>query len=145
MIGTNGTIKQRYERDNEHLMRCQAEMDADPDKLRELATSPDSFATAIPVYTYAGGAILEKQCETPGWPNVTHDGCLMYENTYSTDKAQVVAWAKRNSAAAIQLTAAHIQRLEKDLAAARAELAQHEAARAKLEADYPSEAGMAHE
>jgi len=29
-----------------------------------------------------------------GWPNVTHDGDLMYANTYSTDKGKVIEWCE---------------------------------------------------
>lgn len=99
-------------------------MEAGPETLRQLVQSPDSFAAAVTVYTYCGGDIIEKQCETSGWPNVTHDGEMMYENTFSTDKDQVVVWAKENA--------------EKELAERQDHLASREANRAKLEADYPA-------
>lgn len=139
VIGLDGVIKKRYGdrlSSNADLARYQQEMNADPATLRTLVQSPDTFSTAIPVYTYDSGVILEKQCETPLYPNVTHDGCLMYENTFSTDKAEVIEWAKRNSDAAIRYVNERIQRLENDLAAARTELAQHRANRSQLESDY---------
>lgn len=140
VIGLGGDIKKRYGdrlSSNQDLDRYQQEMDADPATLRALVQSPDTFSAAIPVYTYDGAVILEKQCETPLYPNVTHDGCLMYENTFSTDKAEVVEWAKQNSEAAIRCVNEGIQRLEHELAAARTELAPHRASRSQLESNYP--------
>lgn len=81
---------------NEDLVRYQTEMLADLPKLKELIDTPDTFQTFIKVYTWSEGVILEKFCENTVWPSVTHDGELMYENTFSTDKEQVVRWAKKD-------------------------------------------------
>lgn len=143
VIGLDGELKKRYGDSlatNVDLVRYQQEMDADPETLRALVKTPDTFSKSITVYTYEDDAVLEKQCEEPGWPSATHDGCLMYENRFSTDKAKVVEWAKNNNKAAINLTQDYIERLEKDLAAAKVELAQHETIRVKLEQEYPVDA-----
>ncbi len=100
VIGMDGVIKKRYginRSENTELKRYQIEIDRDPAKLKELVESEDTFDKSITVYTYEDGKILEKLCEEPGWPNITHDGCLMYENTFSTDKSKVVKWAKDNA------------------------------------------------
>jgi hypothetical protein len=123
---------------NPDLARYYAEMTADPVKLRELVTTPDTFTASIPVFTYDGGEIIEKQCETLGWPNVTHDGLMMYANTFSADKATVVAWAKRNADLGIESARRRIEEAETDLLQARTQLALEEADRAELEADYPA-------
>ena len=93
-----GEIVKRYEprrgwSSNENLVRYQAEMDADPLKLAELVAAEDVFERSIPVFTYEGGAIVEKQCEELGWPNVTHDGSMQFENTFSPDAGLVRTWA----------------------------------------------------
>ncbi|AHE56053.1 hypothetical protein [Sphingomonas sanxanigenens] len=87
---------------NEDLARYQAEFDADPAKLKELLDQPDTFERSITVYTYDGAAIIECACEKLEWPNVTHDGRMMYENTFSTDRAEVVRWAIRNARARVE-------------------------------------------
>lgn len=87
---------------NADLVRYQNEMKADPGKLRELVAAKDDFATSIPVFTYRGAEILEKMCEEPGWPNVTHDGDIMYENMFSADRTKVVEWARSNCLAGIR-------------------------------------------
>lgn len=105
VIGMDGKIKKRYDGSgrNENLLRYQSEFDADLDKLQTLVKSADSFSKGIIVYTYDEESIIEKLCEIPGWPNVTHDGEIMYENTFSVDKAKVVKWAKKNAKAGIDI------------------------------------------
>jgi hypothetical protein len=113
-------------------------LEAAPEEILALVDAPDAFTSSITVYTYEDGDIIEKRCEEPGWPNVTHDGCMMYENTYSTDKDKVVAWAKRSAAMAIKFTQEDIERREKELADCHSQLTAATANRAKLEADYPA-------
>lgn len=108
-----------------------------PEEILKLIETPDTFSASITVYTYEGGDIIEKLCETTGWPNTTHDGCMMFENTYSTDKAQVVQWAKRNATAAIQHTREHIAREEAELAKIKSALTSYEGNLVKLETAYP--------
>lgn len=139
VIDLNGKVRKRYNEDrgNEDLSRYQREMDAAPETLRQLVQSPDSFATSISVYTYSGGEIIEHQCETPGWPNITHSGEMMYKNTFSTNKAKVIAWAKENAAIGIKSNREQIQEIKKELAKTRDHLAYFKANMAKLETDYP--------
>jgi hypothetical protein len=119
VVKWNGTVVWPHDavgHGNEDLQRYHREMTADPEKLRELIDEDDTFARSIPVYTYDMGEIVEKECEEPGWPNVTHDGCLMYENLFSTDRATVVEWAKRNAAAGLRNLSGTIVESEKRLA-----------------------------
>ena len=140
-IDSDGKVTKRYEsgRTNEDLRRIQDEMDADPATLRKLVLTADTFDKSIPVYTYDGGEIIECQCEELGWPNVTHGGSLMYENTFSEDKAQVVKWAKRNAELGVKMCGESVVEAERRLAECRERLTKEESDLAKLEADYPSE------
>ena len=134
VVGLDGVVRKRADgRINEDLHRYLVEMDADPGKLRQLVLTPDVFGADVSVYTYEGGDIIEKRCETPGWPNVTHDGRLMYNNTFSTDKSEVVKWAKRNADLGIESARQHVADAENKLAKCRARLAGEEANRAKLD------------
>ena len=119
------------------LARYWKEMEADLVTLRRLIDEPDTFSVSIPVYTYKGGEIIEKRCEDLGWPNITHDGEIMYENTFSADKAKVVAWAKRNAEDAIENMRGSIADEEKRLAERKRWLAGYEANLVKLETYYP--------
>jgi len=65
-----------------------------PSEIKALLDAEDTFAESIPVYTYEGLRISTKYCEEVGYPNVTHDGALMFDNTFLMDIDDVVAWAK---------------------------------------------------
>lgn len=134
VISLDGKLIKRYDdRSNDLLARYQAEMDADPELLKRLVQEPDVFTVSIPVFTYVGGSIIEKLCEMPGWPNVTHDGDMMYENAYSTDRNEVVQWAKRNANLAVQCYEREVKEAERALSDARTRLASSEADKLKLE------------
>lgn len=118
--------------------KCPKLLELWPEEIMRLLAKPDHFERSIPVYTYRGGDIIEKQCEQPGWPNNTHDGDMMFENTYSTDKGQVVAWAKRNASAEIDYLEERVANLTRELAQVRERLDHTRAIRGQLEVDYPS-------
>jgi len=117
---------------SEDLTRYWDEMHADLDKLWDLIEKPDMFANSITVYTYRDSEIIEKQCEEPGWPNVTHDGELMYVNTFSTDRKVTVNRAIRNSAAAANSSLEYLTQIENDLTKTRARLGKYQADLATL-------------
>ena len=107
-------------------------MAADPKKLRELIDTPDTFAASIPVYTYDyDGNIVEKQCEELGWPNVTHDGTMMYENRVFATREEAVAQAQREMAAWVENATRSVAQAERTLNEQRSRLAKAEAASAQ--------------
>lgn len=117
VVEPDGKISKSYEgNSNADLARYQRELDADPALLKKLLSEPDVFESAHTVYTYEGGRIIKEQCEELGWPNVTHKGDLMYENTHSADRDQVVQWAKRNALAGIRLCEKAISKAQEDIA-----------------------------
>lgn len=137
VINQDGLISKRYDGQNADLNRYQNEMDANPAKLIELVTSPDQFGPLTTVYTYTDEGIVEKSCEVLGWPNVTTDGEVMYENTFSTDRDAIVAKAIRSCELAIEMNNDLIRRTEADLLRFRARVSYHEGIRAQLITDNP--------
>lgn len=104
VISLDGVLVKEDDRTmNEKLSRYQAEMKDDPVKLRELVVSADTFAASVPVYTYQGADVIQKQCEQLGWPNVTHDGAMMYENTFFPNRDDAFKAAQSNCEASIFL------------------------------------------
>ena len=139
VIGLDGKIVKGY-RDkygNEDLKRYQDEFDADPAKLAAAVAATDMFGESETVYTYKGGEIIECKCEEVGWPHVTHEGWMMYENTFSTRKETVVQWAKRDAEAGVPWRQERIKEHQADIATLEAGIAVAQANRAKLEQDYP--------
>lgn len=116
VIGMDGRIKKHHDgRSNADLARYMQEFDADPEKLKQLVLSEDHFDSSVTVYTYDGGNILEKLCEKPGWPNVTHDGLLMYDNTFSTDRTAIIKRAIREAEAGERIFAEQIEEKKREL------------------------------
>jgi uncharacterized Zn finger protein (UPF0148 family) len=137
VIRPNGVIAKSYQDGyaiNEDLDRIQGELDrTSPMRLRKLIQAPDTFAASIPVYTYDGGEILTKHCEELGWPNVTHDGDIMYENGYSTDRAQVIEWAKENARLRVKFARERKDELRAMLTECYKEMAEYQADLSNLE------------
>ena len=144
IVIADGRIVKRSERfGNADITRYQNEMDADLATLRRLIDTPDTFTVSLPIFTYEGGDIVEEACEEYGYPNVTHAGHCMYENYFSQDKAEVIIWAKRNSAAGVELVSDSIADVETKLAERKERLRKYQDNLAKLSADYPDATGDA--
>jgi hypothetical protein len=137
VISHVGILAKRDAGGNKDLNRYQQEMDADPAKLAELVAATDVFARSISVYTWKDAEIIEEHCEAPGWPNVTHAGHLMYENTWSTDKAEVVRWAKEDATARVKHLQQRLDELNQDIAEQERRIAVAISDAFRLAADYP--------
>lgn len=111
---------------------------ATPAELLELIRAQDTFSADIPVYTYQDAEIIEKSCETPGWPNNTHDGELMRDNTFSTDRNTVIGWAKRSARLRVEAREESVEELRQTLAKAEADLDRCRGFAQQLEAEHPS-------
>ena len=116
---------------------CPALLAATPEQILQALAAKDVFSASITVYTYGDSGIVEKQCEATGWPNVTHDGWLMYDNRFSTDKRQVVQWAKRNAHHGVRYGREGVEEAEQELARRKAHLAEEEARQAHLDREFP--------
>lgn len=89
----NGSIIAR----NKDLERYRDDISKSPDKFIELMNKPDEFKRDILVYIYhPNTGIVEKKCEEKGWPNVTHDGQLMYDNIFYADVEKLIEQEKNN-------------------------------------------------
>lgn len=121
------------------LERIETEITADPDAYRRLLAAEDRFESDVTVYTWRDGEILEKKCEMPGWPNVTHDGELMHENTHSTDREQAVEWALADAEAVATSRAAMVEEAERELERRSARLGDALAALARIKATAAAE------
>jgi hypothetical protein len=116
VIGFDGVVKKPPARThNDELDRYLREFDADRELLKKLVTQEDKFEKSLPVWTYFGSRIVEKFCEEYGWPNVTHDGLMMYANTFSKDRAVIVRAAYANAKAGHELTGDRVEQARKEL------------------------------
>jgi hypothetical protein len=131
------SVRKHYMGDGD-FSRYEREMRADPETLRRLIETPDQFEKSITVYTFKGDQILEKQAEACGFPHVTHDGVLMSDNEFSTDKKTVITWAKSSAASSVVGRKGLIEHFEKELQTAREGLIDAQNKLTSLNAQYPS-------
>ncbi|MHB0928659.1 MAG: hypothetical protein ACYC3W_07030 [Candidatus Nanopelagicales bacterium] len=124
VISREGCVKKRYEdHSNSDLTRYQRLMDESPSQLKQLTLSPDIFNHHIRVYTYEKGELLELWCEKPGYPNVTHDGRMMYDNTFFLRKAEAIQYGIVSEKIAIRHRQEKLERTQAELQVIQAELA----------------------
>lgn len=97
----------------------------------------DQFSQSIPVYTSCNGQIIEKQCEELGFPNVTHDGEIMYQNTHYANKADAVEYAREDLGCRIEYYEGSIVDLEAKLAEKKGKLAESKKLLEELNNTYP--------
>lgn len=139
VVGRNGQILKRHTgTSNDDLSRYQREIEADPALFASLLADADTFTSSVPVYTYVDDQIIEKFCEEPGWPNVTHDGQMMYDGDFQTEKEKAVATGKKTAATILRFAdekLAEAERAVRECAEARSVAAMR---LARLEADYPT-------
>ena len=97
---------------------------ASPELIKDLLSQEDVFERSIEVYTfdYSTYDILTKYCEVFGHPNVTHDGCLMYENEHYLSRDEAVVRAKESLAGVIEWRSRRVHELEAELLEAKTKL-----------------------
>ena len=114
-ISDDGTPIITYEKAPPALMPLLRRLSFDLEKLKYLINKPDTFEKSIPVYTYDDITIIEEKCECLGFPNVTHGGRLMHDNTYSSDRQKVLDWVRENVKCAIITYAHNVKEFEEQL------------------------------
>lgn len=83
-------------------LAARVEEDAKNGVLRALIDEPDSFARNLPVFTIDRWAVKAELCEEYGWPNTTHSGAIMYENTYFRSRAEAYAYLLKETKAGVR-------------------------------------------
>ena len=72
-------------------------------RLLKIINEPEIPIDPKPVFTEAGrGRVIKVYCEEYGYPNITTEGELMYENSHFQNRAESLKHAKENRAAEIK-------------------------------------------
>lgn len=118
---------------NDDLARYWEEIHEDTQAFWRLVDAADTFERDLPVYTYEGGKVVQYQCENYGWPNVTHDGQMMCDNTFFERAEDARKAGIRNAKSGVESLTQVVQRAEEDLAKRKAWLAERKAALKELQ------------
>ena len=89
---------------NEDLARYNEALKTDEQNgiLKKLIETPDTFAENLPVFTIEKGAVVREFCEKYGWPNITHSGNMMYENTYFKTRKKAYAYLLKDTSSGVR-------------------------------------------
>lgn len=138
VIDGNGAFLKKYDSMNADITRYKKEIGESPETFARLFAEPDTFTASIPVFTWDGDKVLELLCEETGWPNCTHDGRIMYQNQFFTDKDKAIAWAKKDAEAWLKNAKEVVKFQRNKLAEALGAAARAAKALESLEAQYPA-------
>lgn len=121
VVQPDGTVVKLYDGwTSDTLLSGYAEkIEADPELFSRLFAQEDQFDADIPVFSSRGAEIIESKCEALGWPNVTHDGELMHDNTHFTTREEAIANAREGATT-------WVERLEERLEEAKLVVAKEE-------------------
>jgi hypothetical protein len=97
---------------------------ADGEAFWSMWDTPDVFERALPVFTTREGVLVQAFCEDLGWPNATHDGWVMYDNTYFTDPLAAISDGKRDAEASIRYIEERLAQWEEEGARLRERLSE---------------------
>lgn len=84
-------------------------------ELQSIIDDEDDKIGTVEIYKPENGAITVKYAKTPGWPNSTTDGEMMYDNTHFTDYQKAVKEGIREHEAHVEFLKNKIEDLESDL------------------------------
>jgi hypothetical protein len=89
--------------------------EATPKEVLAAIKEEDTFEKSLKVYTYDKTGVVEKLCEEMSYPNVTHDGQMIYENTFFADRKDAVKAAQRNIKAEMLYLKGTVNRMKNEI------------------------------
>lgn len=92
---SKGSIRRFYE-------QLENSIQNDPEGFVGALEQEEDISHPLPVFTYVDGKVLEKSCEEHGWPNLTTDGELMYENTHFANRQDCLEQAEATLRARVE-------------------------------------------
>ena len=74
-------------------------------EIQDILDGDDEIEDGITVYSVKRGDLVVSTTDEFGWPNVTHDGVLMYENTHFLTAREAIERGMANAVAGVSLCA----------------------------------------
>lgn len=87
-------------------------LNASQETIINLLSKEDTFSNSTKVYTIKDDKIVEQYAEEYGWPNTTHCGEQMYENTHFLTRREALEKAISNLKAGVSLHMNERERLK---------------------------------
>ena len=90
-------------------------LDATQDNIKSVIDAEDHFAQSLPVWRVEQHGVSQFQCESYGWPNVTHDGQLMYENEFFDSESGAITEFLNSAQSFIRFSDEQVHRLSAEM------------------------------
>jgi len=87
----------------------------DSGQIKYLIEGVDVIENPLPVYTVEDGKLIETFTDRYGWPNVTINGDIMYENTYFKTKLEAIEYGIKEYEAGMKMVQNTIDERRKEL------------------------------
>lgn len=84
-------------------------------QIKDIIAGVDELKVTLPVFTVEGGKLIEAFTDEYGWPNVTDNGYLMYDNTYFPTKEQAIEYGIKDCGYMVRMCAERITEFEEKL------------------------------
>lgn len=84
-------------------------------QLNEIMDGKDELENPLPVFSVENGEIIESLTDAYGYPNVTDDGILMYDNTHFSTEKQALEYAVEEYSAGVEFLQRRLKEIEQDL------------------------------
>ena len=78
--------------------------------LRQTVESPNTYSTTYTVFYDNNGKIETTKCEKIGFPNVTLDGELMYDNSHFQTRKKALQYAQQTAKAGLRMDTRTLRR-----------------------------------
>lgn len=84
-------------------------------ELKTIIENDDPIDGMFPVYCCEDGKIEKKYADVFGWPHSTHDGTLMYENTFFKTEREAIEDGIKDMIAAVEMETRHMAQKAEEL------------------------------
>lgn len=81
----------------------------------ELIQSEDFFKKSLPIFLVENDSVVEKKTEEFNFPNVTHDGTLLYDNTSFKTEIEALKYSLKNMNSSIKFFKERISSLNNEI------------------------------
>ena len=84
-------------------------------ELKNIIENDDPIEGMFPVYSHHEGKIIKRYVDDYGWPNVAHDGTLIYDNTFFCTESEAIEYGIKDLGYCIKSCNEHIAEQEEKI------------------------------
>jgi hypothetical protein len=94
-------------------------------EMKSIVENNDSTAGMFPVYCCEDGEVQKKFADVFGWPNSTHDGTLMYNNTFFKTEKEAIEYGINDLSIVVKMYCERVSELEMDIEHKREQISEY--------------------